>query len=187
MPDRERHMHEVALANADAGKRAAPGEKAVGNVVGGARIKDWLAGRAARSPEFRDLGVWHRAELLHEAGVIEGAQDVLVEDRDGLPHGRIVEPVGSIWSSLPRYQGSVRARSKATRLRSRWISAISARDFGNGSGSGAGMKVPDRCPVAVVSAGSRPDAIPQLQILARDCRDRSRRGLQSMTADKEDV
>ena len=38
--------------------------KPVGDVVGGARIEDRLAGRAAGAPEFRDLGMRHRAELL---------------------------------------------------------------------------------------------------------------------------
>ncbi len=179
--DRERHMHQVALADSDAGKRAAPGQQPVGDVVGGARIEHRLAGRAAGAPEFRDLGMRHRAELLHEAGVIEACA--------GCPCR------GSEWSATPpdrragsdRYGRACRDTRAAcgrdrrrSRLRSLWIVAISARDFGNGNGSGADMGFLDR-PVVTVSAGSRPDAIPLLQILARNCRDWSRRGLRSMT------
>ena len=130
--DRERHMHEVALADPDARKRAAPCQQPVSDVFGGARIEHRFAGRAAGAPEFRDLGMRHRAELLHEAGVIERAQDVLVEDRNGLPHRRIVEPARIDVVELAAIPGqrtgrdrtrSVCVRSGSSRSR-RAISAI---------------------------------------------------------------
>ena len=93
--DRERHMHEVAFADADAGKGAAPGEQARRSRRRRCADRKQVCRSSRPSARIpRSPGGGTAQNCCMKLCVVEGAQDVLVEDRDGLPHLRIVEPVG---------------------------------------------------------------------------------------------
>ena len=64
---------------------------AIKQIVRRARIEDRLPGRAAGAPIFSDLIAGNGAERFEQLGMRQFAQRVLVEDRNLLPLGGIVE------------------------------------------------------------------------------------------------